>query len=85
MPPTRWVSGNWYVSTSVRAYATEGDDSHKLQEHIYSAAPDASLLIGKRNLGHVSNYYTGEVITDEEVVAVQAAAEKHDLDVLNTR
>jgi dipeptidyl-peptidase-3 len=36
-------------------------------------------------LGHVSNYYTGEVITDEEVAAIQAAAEKHGVDVLNTR
>lgn len=63
----------------------EVDGLHQLQEHIYSAAPDASLLIGKRNLGHTCNYYTGEVITDEEVAAVQAAAEKHDVDVLNTR
>ncbi|KAF9653115.1 aflatoxin-detoxifizyme [Thelephora ganbajun] len=56
-----------------------------LQEHIYSITPDTSLLVGKRNLGHISNYYTGEVITDEEVAAVQAAAEKYDVDVLNTR
>jgi len=53
--------------------------------HIYSIAPDSSLLIGKRSLGHISNYYIGEVITDEEVAAVQAAAEKHNVDVMNTR
>ena len=69
----------------LRAHVTDTHGSHKLHEHIYSTAPDASLLIGKPNLGHISNYYTGEVITDEEVVAVQAAAEKQDLDVLNTR
>ena len=63
----------------------EADGSYQLQEHIYSVVPDASLLIGKRSLGHISNYYTGKVITDEEVVAVQAAAEKHGVDVLNTR
>ena len=57
----------------------------QLQEHIYSVTPDASLLIGKRNLGHVSNYYTGEVIDDDEVAAIQDAAEKNDINVLNTR
>jgi len=66
-------------------YVIEADDPCQLQEHIYSATPDASLLIGKPNLGHVSNYYTGEVITDEEVAAVQSAAEEHNVDVLNTR
>ncbi|TFK54893.1 dipeptidyl-peptidase III [Heliocybe sulcata] len=57
----------------------------QLKEHIYSTAPEASLSIGKPILGHVSNYYLGEPITDEEVTAVQAAAEKLGLDVLNTR
>jgi dipeptidyl-peptidase-3 len=57
----------------------------QLREHIYSVAPDASLSIGKRSLGHISNYYTGEIISDEEVAAVQEAAEKHDVNVLNTR
>lgn len=66
-------------------YLTEADGSYQLQEHIYSVAPEASLLVGKRNLGHISNYYTGEVITDEEVAAVQTAAEKYDVDVMNTR
>ncbi|KAF9451030.1 aflatoxin-detoxifizyme [Macrolepiota fuliginosa MF-IS2] len=59
--------------------------SLQLKEHIYSSSPEASLFIGKRSLGHVSNYYMGEVIDDEEVAAVQAGAEKLDIDVLNTR
>lgn len=33
----------------------------------------------------MSNYYLGEVITDEEVAAVQAAAESINVDILNTR
>lgn len=41
--------------------------------------------MGKRCKGHVSNYYEGEPIEDEEVIAVQAAAEKLNVDVLNTR
>ena len=85
MLPTLWLSGNRCVSASVRTRVTGTDGLYKLREHIYSAEPDASLLIGKRNLGHTSNYYTGEVITDEEVAAVQAAAEKFDVDVMNTR
>ncbi|KAI6035662.1 peptidase family M49-domain-containing protein, partial [Pisolithus orientalis] len=56
-----------------------------LKEHIYSTTPESSLFIGKRSEGHISNYYLGEVITDEEVLAVQAAAEKIGVDVLNTR
>ncbi|KAG5652743.1 hypothetical protein H0H81_003884 [Sphagnurus paluster] len=56
-----------------------------LKEHIYASTPDSSLFIGKRNLGHVSNYYLGEPITDEEVASVQAAAEALGIDVLNTR
>ncbi|KAF9792408.1 aflatoxin-detoxifizyme [Thelephora terrestris] len=58
---------------------------NSLREHIYSVAPAPSLSIGKRSLGHISNYYTGEIISDEEVAAVQEAAEKHDVNVLNTR
>ncbi|TFK76453.1 aflatoxin-detoxifizyme [Pluteus cervinus] len=58
---------------------------NKLKSHIYATSPEASLFIGKRNLGHVSNYYLGEIITDDEVAAVQAAAEKLGIDVLNTR
>ena len=69
----------------MRIYVTKADDSYKLREHIYSVEPGAALSIGKRKLGHVCNYYTGEVMTDEEVAAIQAAAEKFDLDVLNTR
>lgn len=57
----------------------------KLKDHIYSTAPETSNFVGKRSLGHVSNYYPGEVITDEEVAAVQAAAEKLGVDILNTR
>lgn len=33
----------------------------------------------------MSNYYLGETISDEEVAAVQAAAEKEGIDILNTR
>ncbi|KAF8350715.1 aflatoxin-detoxifizyme [Amanita rubescens] len=43
------------------------------------ATPEPSLYIGKRNAGHISNYYLGEVITDDEVAAVQSAAEKLEL------
>ncbi|KZT26206.1 aflatoxin-detoxifizyme [Neolentinus lepideus HHB14362 ss-1] len=57
----------------------------QLQDHIYSTTPEPSLSIGKPILGHVSNYYPGEPITDEEVAAVQAAAENLGVDVLNTR
>lgn len=57
----------------------------QLKEHIYSATPESSLSIGKRSEGHVSNYYLGEVITDEEVAAVQQSAEKLGIDILNTR
>ncbi|PPQ86247.1 hypothetical protein CVT25_005576 [Psilocybe cyanescens] len=56
-----------------------------LKDHIYATSPESSLFIGKRHLGHVSNYYLGEIINDEEVAAVQAAAEKIGIDVLNTR
>ena len=56
-----------------------------MKEHIYAIEPEASLFVGKRNLGHVSNYYLGDVIADDEVAAVQAAAEKLGIDVLNTR
>ena len=57
----------------------------QLKDHIYAVTPEDSLSIGKRSLGHISNYYLGEVITDEEVAAVQAAAEAINVDVLNTR
>jgi dipeptidyl-peptidase-3 len=56
-----------------------------LKDHIYALTPEASLFIGKRNLGHTCNYYLGEPINDDEVAVVQAAAEKFGVDVLNTR
>jgi dipeptidyl-peptidase-3 len=56
-----------------------------LKEHIYASAPEDSLFIGKRSEGHISNYYIGEIISDDEVAAVQTAAEKLGIDVLNTR
>lgn len=56
-----------------------------MKGHIYQLLPESSNFIGKRSAGEVSNYYPGEPITDEEVAAVQAAAEKLGVDVLNTR
>jgi dipeptidyl-peptidase-3 len=47
--------------------------------------PEASLFIGKRELGQVNNYYLGDAITDDEVAAVQTAAESIGVDILNTR
>lgn len=47
--------------------------------------PEAALFIGKRHQGHVSNYYLGDPVTDEEVAAIQAVAEKLDISILNTR
>ncbi|KAF9818936.1 hypothetical protein IEO21_02474 [Rhodonia placenta] len=57
----------------------------ELKEHIYQLVPESSNFIGKRHLGQVSNYYLGDPILDDEVAAVQAAAEKIGIDVLNTR
>lgn len=57
----------------------------QLKEHIYQVSPESSNFIGKRQEGHVSNYYLGEPPTDLEVAAVQTAAEKLGVDVLNTR
>jgi dipeptidyl-peptidase-3 len=58
----------------------------QLKEHIYALTPKDSLFLGKRSLGHITNYYPGNhVITDEEVAAVQTAAEALNVDVLNTR
>lgn len=57
----------------------------QLKAHIYAVAPESSLFIGKPNIGHISNYYLGEPIDDDEVASVQAAAEKLGIDVLNTR
>ncbi|KAF9464691.1 aflatoxin-detoxifizyme [Collybia nuda] len=58
---------------------------NELKDHIYSLTPESSLFIGKRSLGHISNYYLGEPVSDEEVAAVQTAAEALGVDVLNTR
>lgn len=58
---------------------------NELKDHIYQLLPESSNFIGKRSLGHVSNYYLGEPPTDEEVAAIQAAAEKLHLSALNTR
>ncbi|CEL59855.1 dipeptidyl-peptidase 3 [Rhizoctonia solani AG-1 IB] len=58
----------------------------KFKDHIYSTEPEASLLIGKRCDGHVSNYYPGkEIINNEEAEKIQKFVEKIGLDVENTR
>jgi dipeptidyl-peptidase-3 len=57
----------------------------QLKEHIYAVTPESALLVGKPNQGHVSNYYLGEIILDEEVADIQTAAEKLGIDLLNTR
>ena len=54
-------------------------------DHIYSVEPEASLLIGDPSKGHTTNYYWGEIITEEEVAAIQKKAEAVKVDVLNTR
>ena len=59
--------------------------SLQLKDHTYALSPEASLFIGKRSLGHISNYYLGEPINDNEVADVQTGAEKIGVDVLNTR
>ncbi|KAF9028032.1 aflatoxin-detoxifizyme [Hymenopellis radicata] len=58
---------------------------NKLKDHIYALSPESSLFIGKRHEGHVSNYYIGETPSDSEVAAIQDAAEKIGVDILNTR
>ncbi|KAK2466923.1 hypothetical protein APHAL10511_001181 [Amanita phalloides] len=72
------------VSNSANA-AKAFDLWNNLKEHIYATEPESSLYIGKRNAGHVSNYYLGDIISDEEVSVIQSAAEKLGIDVLNTR
>ncbi|SRR6266404_1747222 len=59
--------------------------SLQLKGHIYALEPEASLFIGKRDQGQVSNYYLGKPITDDEAAAIQTAAEKIEIDILNTR
>lgn len=56
-----------------------------LKDHIYSTEPHEILSIGKNIEGHVTNYYLGEAITDEEVNAIQEVVEKLNISVLNTR
>lgn len=72
------VSGNNYKPSATL-------NLRKLKEHIYALTPESNLFIGKRSLGHISNYYLGQPISDNEVASVQAAAEKIGVDVLNTR
>ncbi|KAF8514032.1 aflatoxin-detoxifizyme [Gautieria morchelliformis] len=57
----------------------------ELRYHIYNLEPASELLIGKPIKGQMSHYYLGQTITDEEVAAVQTAAEKIGVDILNTR
>jgi len=85
MRRTLSVCGNRYVVGNCEGPVYRSRLFEQLREHIYSTTPDASLSIGKRSLGHISNYYTGLVISDEEVSAIQDAAEKFDVNVLNTR
>lgn len=66
-------------------YRTDADGCIQLKGHIYQLVPESSNFIGKPSLGHISNYYLGEPPTDEEVAAIQEAAEKLDISVLNTR
>lgn len=42
-------------------------------------------MINHPQAGHVSNYYLGELIQDEDVAAVQSATEKLKLAIENTR
>ncbi|EEB96754.1 hypothetical protein MPER_04058 [Moniliophthora perniciosa FA553] len=58
---------------------------NSLKEHIYATGPPSATFIGKRSEGHVSNYYLGECISDDEVAQVQMAAEQLGVDILNTR
>lgn len=58
---------------------------YKLKDDIYALEPEARLFIGKPDQGQISNYYLGEPITDDEVAAIQIAAEKLEIDILNTR
>ncbi|KZV97669.1 hypothetical protein EXIGLDRAFT_730055 [Exidia glandulosa HHB12029] len=58
----------------------------ELADHIYALEPEASLLIGDPNKGHMSNYYLGDsVATADEVALVQKAAEQLKIKVLTTR
>jgi dipeptidyl-peptidase-3 len=50
-----------------------------------SRVPCPSTLIRSYSKGHISNYYLGQLTTKDEVDAIQAAAEKLGIDILNTR
>jgi dipeptidyl-peptidase-3 len=47
--------------------------------------PCKSIKVLLTQAGHISNYYLSEIIQDEDVAAVQAAAEKLGVAVENTR
>ncbi|KZO99620.1 aflatoxin-detoxifizyme [Calocera viscosa TUFC12733] len=57
----------------------------EVKDLIWSLEPEPQLLIGKPSAGHISNYYLGETISDEEVAEVQKLCEKLGVDPLNTR
>ncbi|KAG8785722.1 hypothetical protein FRC15_000807 [Serendipita sp. 397] len=62
----------------------------QLKDYIYSVEPEAKMLIGDPNKGHVTNYYFGTECTTEKDVTtiqdqIQKLAEHHQIDVLNTR
>lgn len=86
-----WISGNATTKYHTRSFSWKLNNTPKisggetLAEHVYSHEPESTLTIGKRNQGHVSNYYLGSPITDEEVAAIQRQAELEEVDVLNTR
>ncbi|KZS89914.1 aflatoxin-detoxifizyme [Sistotremastrum niveocremeum HHB9708] len=79
------VEPNEFRKIATAAGKSALDQYDLLQESIYALTPEESLLIGKRSNGHISNYYLGDVPTDEEVARIQTAAESLGLDVLNTR
>lgn len=50
-----------------------------------SHAKLSPFLIHPYSNGHISNYYLGQLTTKDEVDAIQTAAEKLGIDILNTR
>ncbi|EJT99028.1 aflatoxin-detoxifizyme [Dacryopinax primogenitus] len=58
---------------------------NELKVRMWSLEPESELLIGKPSAGHISNYYLGKTISDEEVDEVQKVCEKLSVDPLNTR
>ncbi|KZT61788.1 hypothetical protein CALCODRAFT_490689 [Calocera cornea HHB12733] len=57
----------------------------EVKDLVWSLEPEPQLLIGKPSAGHISNYYLGETISDEEVDEVGKLCEKLDINALNTR